>query len=51
MCTHNATNNLGVYTKRDATESIKYDSQSEAYVGRRSLEKHCTRDEIDTFMI
>ncbi len=51
LTTQDATSNLGVYTKRDVTESIKYHSQSEACVGGRSLEMPCTRNEMDKFMI
>ncbi len=40
-----------ILTTRDATESIKYLSQSEVCVGGASLEAHCTRNEMDTFMI
>ncbi len=46
-----ATSNLGVHTRRDVTESIKYDSQSEACVGGLSLEAHGSRNEMDTFII
>ncbi len=42
-----ASSNLGVHTRRDVTESIKYHSQSEACVGRLSLDALCTHNEMD----
>ncbi len=46
-----ATSTLCVHTRRDATESIKYHSQSEACVGVASPEALCTPNEVDTFII
>ncbi len=46
-----ATSNLSVHTRCHVTESIKYHSQSEACVGRLSMEAHCTRNKMDTFII
>ncbi len=40
-----------VNTTRDATESIKYHSQSEESVGGLSLEAHCSHNEMSMFII
>ncbi len=42
---------LAVHTTRDATESIKYHSQSEECVDGLSLEAHWYRKEMSMFII
>ncbi len=42
---------LAVHTTCDATESIKYHSQSEECVGGASLEAHCSRNKMSMFII